>query len=172
LLAALGLQFEIHAADLPEVPQSGETPDQFVARAAREKAVYIAAHHAGERVLGADTIVTLEGEILGKPRDRDHARRMLSDLSGTAHRVCTGVAVAADGRTEVVVVSSEVAFRAMTSAEIEAYIDSGEPFDKAGGYGIQGEGGRFVVSLSGSYSNVIGLPLVETAGLLCRSGER
>lgn len=169
LLATLGLSFEIHPADLPEVPRSGEHPEQFVARAASEKAAHIASRHSGRRVLGADTIVALGGAILGKPRDRDHAREMLLHLSATTHRVCTGIAVVEGDLAETVVVTSEVAFRPMTTAEIETYIDSGEPFDKAGGYGIQSGGGQFVTSLSGSYSNVIGLPLVETMTLLSRS---
>lgn len=172
LLAALGLRFEVHAADLPEVARAGETPEQFVARVAREKAAHVASFHAGQRVLAADTIVAVGSTLLGKPRDRDHAREMLTGLSGTTHRVCTGVALVGAEGTKPIVVTTNVGFHPMTAAEIEAYIDSREPFDKAGAYGIQGEGGRFVRSLSGSYSNVVGLPLEETADLLSNGGRR
>ncbi len=167
LVDELGLTFEVDAADIPEIPRDGEAPEEFVSRAATEKAAHVAERHPGRWVLGADTVVALGDEILGKPRDRDDARRMLTALAGTTHRVCTGIALLL-GRElpDVMVVSTEVVFRTIEAAEIEAYIDSGEPFDKAGSYGIQGRGGRFVVSVSGSYSNVMGLPLIETAELL------
>jgi len=170
LLATLGLTFDVHAADIPEIPRTGETPEQFAARAASDKAAHVASRHGNRIVLAADTVVALEEEILGKPRDRNDARCMLESLSGRTHRVCTGVAVIAADSVRTTIAVSEVTFKAMTAKEIEEYVGSGEPFDKAGAYGIQSGGGRFVASVSGSYSNVIGLPVVETADLL--SGSR
>lgn len=173
LLAALGLRFAVDAADIPEIPQAGESPEEFARRAAADKAVYVAARHPGRLTLGADTVVALGGDILGKPLDRDDARRMLERLSGANHRVCTAIALTIPGAApDVAVVVSDVAFRPMTGVEIDAYIDSGDPFDKAGAYGIQSGAGRFVDSVRGSYSNVIGLPLVETIALLTRRRQR
>jgi septum formation protein len=167
LLAGLGLTFEVYAADIPEIPRSGETPEQFARRAAAEKAIFVASRHPGRQVLAADTVVALGSEILGKPRDRDEARRMLESLSARQHRVCTGIALVVErDLPDLVVVVSEVVFHPLSAAVIETYIDSGEPFDKAGAYGIQSGAGRFVESVSGSYSNVIGLPLMETVALL------
>jgi septum formation protein len=169
----LELRFEVDAADIPEIPDEGEAPETFVHRLAAAKAAYVASRHPGRRVLGADTVVALRDVILGKPRDGDDARRMLLGLAGTTHRVCTGIALlSACDLVEVAVVSTEVTFRKIGAAEIEAYLDSGEPFDKAGSYGIQGGGGSFVTSVSGSYSNVMGLPLIETAELLARRRPR
>jgi septum formation protein len=169
LLAAVGLTFDVHPAEIAEVPAEGEPPEQFAIRVATDKAVCVAFRYPGRLVLGADTVVALGDEILGKPRDRSDARRMLERLAGGKHRVCTAIAkVIRGGTPEAMVVVTEVAFRAMSAAEIETYIDSGEPFDKAGAYGIQGGAAGFVEAVHGSYSNVIGLPLVETIALLTR----
>lgn len=170
LLGALGLAFDIHAADIPEVPQPDETPREFVARAAREKAAFVASQRPGQLILAADTVVALGTTILGKPQDDDEARRMLQALAGATHRVLTAVALI--GGDAEVVVETAVTFAPIADTAIQAYIDCGEPFDKAGAYAIQGGAGRFVTSVSGSYSNVIGLPLVETAALLMRAGSR
>ena len=169
LFAALGARFDVDAADIPEVPRSGETTEQFVTRAACEKAAHVTGRHPHRLVLGADTVVALDGEILGKPRDRDDARRMLRNLAQRTHRVCTGLALVVDAAAaQNTVVATEVTFGPISTSEIDAYIESGEPFDKAGAYGIQGGGGRFVVAVSGSYSNVIGLPVIEVAHMLPR----
>ena len=117
-------------------------------------------------VLAADTTVSLAGEILAKPADRADAERMLRMLAGTRHRVLTAVAVTFEQRLEMAVSESDVTFAALDDARIQAYVASGEPFDKAGGYGIQGRAGAFVERLEGSYSGVMGLPLYETANLL------
>jgi septum formation protein len=121
-------------------------------------------------VLGADTAVVLDGEILGKPETAPQAAAMLERLSGRAHRVLTAVAVRHGGGIDGRVSDSEVRFRATTAAERLAYCATGEPFDKAGGYGIQGHAAVFVESIKGSYSGVVGLPLYETAALLARCG--
>jgi septum formation protein len=119
-------------------------------------------------VLAADTIVTIDGEILGKPADAVDARRMLARLSGRTHEVHTGVAVRAGERTELDVVTTRVSFVALTPAAVEWYVAGGEPLDKAGAYAIQGAGGIFVESIRGSVSNVVGLPLTATVDLLRR----
>jgi septum formation protein len=121
-------------------------------------------------VLAADTTVTLAGEILGKPFDRADAERILNLLAGTQHRVLTAVSVTYEGRHETVVSESLVTFAPLDDARIAAYVQSGEPFDKAGAYGIQGRAGAFVERIEGSYSGVMGLPLFETAELLRKFG--
>lgn len=172
LLQSLRLHFEIVPADIDEVPATGETPRQFAARAAEEKATFVAAHHPGRLVLAADTVVAIGDAIFGKPRDRADAARMLQALSGVTHRVFTAIVVLADGRqTNAITVETAVTFRSIAGSEIEAYVDSGEPFDKAGAYGIQGRAVGFVTAVAGSYSNVIGLPLEEVAALLA-AGRR
>ena len=129
----------------------------------------MARHRPGRCVLAADTVVIAGANLFGKPTDRDDARRMLRALSGRTHRVLTAVAlVGADGRVAETAVESEVEFRQLTAGEIEAYLDSGEPFDKAGAYAIQGLAQKFVTGVRGSYSNVIGLPMDEVLELLRR----
>ena len=122
-------------------------------------------------MIGADTVVDVDGEIFGKPVDADDARRMLRALSGRTHVVHTGVAVAADGEDACRTTSSEVTFAPLTDADIEWYLGTGEPFDKAGAYALQGAGGVFVTSVSGSVSGVLGLPLHETSALLGNLGK-
>jgi septum formation protein len=173
LLAALGLEFRIEAADIDESPRAGEGAEAYVRRLALEKASAVAAAHAGSLVLGADTVVVVDGEILGKPRDAEDARRMLRRLAGRGHQVLTGVAVvgAGEGGPRLAeVVRTEVLFTPMDEAEIGAYVASGEPLDKAGAYAIQGLGARYVESISGNYSNVVGLPLPHAVRLLRRAG--
>ncbi|MGM0569693.1 Maf family protein [Marinobacter sp.] len=172
LLRQLGLCFETRPVDIDETPQPGETPSVYVYRLAREKAVagFELAGEPEALVLGSDTTVVLDGRILGKPADRDDARVMLRALSGRTHQVMTGVALASQGGTEVTVSTTDVAFRPLDEREIAAYCETGEPLDKAGGYGIQGRGGAFVSSITGSYSAVVGLPLDVTADLLARAG--
>ena len=169
LLGRLGLAFTVRVPDVDETPRPGEGAETYVERLARTKAV-AADGHPGEVVLAADTTVELDGALLGKPADAASARAMLGGLSGRTHRVHTGVAVAAAGDLRSRVTTTEVTFRVLTPEEIEAYLASGEPFDKAGGYGIQGRAGAFVASVAGSVSNVVGLPLAQTAALLAAVG--
>ncbi|MBI43270.1 Maf family protein [Marinobacter lutaoensis] len=170
LLAQMGLAFEVCPADVDETPVAGETPEAYVARLAREKALAVAAARPDARVLGADTSVVLGQEILGKPEGPEQAVATLARLSGCRHRVLTAVALVHRGECRSRLVATEVVFRPLTRSEIEAYVASGEPMDKAGSYGIQGLGGIFVKELRGSYSAVVGLPLLETAGLLADAG--
>lgn len=149
-----------------------EEPPAYVSRLAGAKADAGIRHAAdpGRPVLAADTVVVIEREILGKPRDRDDAVRMLRLLSGRTHEVLTAIALAADGGISRRLSRSEVTFRDITAAEAADYWDTGEPSDKAGGYAIQGLGAVFVAQLLGSFSGVMGLPLYETAVLLEAAG--
>lgn len=169
LLSQLGLTFTVSAADIDESPLGGEAAETYVLRLAREKARAVAARHPGAWVLAADTTVALGAELLGKPRDAEEARAMLSRLSGRTHDVHTGVALA--GRhEEALVVRTRVTFRALGAGEIAWYAGTGEPLDKAGAYAVQGRGGFLVAAVEGSPTNVIGLPLGETLALLERAG--
>jgi len=170
LLEQIGLCFTVQSVDVDETPRDGEAPDLYVLRMAREKALACQRLPGNTDclVLGADTSVVLDGAIMGKPRDRGDARAMLQRLSGHQHEVMTGVALAGPTAVRERVVTTRVVFRRLAEDEIDAYLDSGEPYDKAGGYGIQGLGGVFVTSLVGSYSAVVGLPLDATADLLAQ----
>lgn len=173
LLRQIGVRFTVRAAAIPEEPLPGEAPERYVERLAAAKAETVWAAVAGrDPVLGADTAVVLDGEILGKPADAAEAASMLERLSGRTHEVLTAVAVRHAGGLEKRLSRTEVRFRATTAAERLAYCATGEPFDKAGGYGIQGHAAVFVEELRGSYSGVVGLPLCETAALLARCGVR
>lgn len=169
LLAQLGVEFSVVASDVLEAPQLGERPEGFAQRMAREKAADVARRRPGALVLGADTVVVVDDIILGKPAGRDDASRMLEILSGRTHRVLTAVALIDPARKiEEIIVQSWVEFRPLAADEIAAYLDSGEPFDKAGAYGVQGLASQFVLAVRGSVSNVIGLPLDEVSDLLRR----
>ncbi len=170
LLRQIGLDFQVRPAAIDETPGAGEPAADYVERLAREKALAVAAGAADALVLGSDTSVVLDGRILGKPEHPEQAREMLRQLSGACHQVMTGVALACAGRCESRLVVTDVRFRELSDGEIQAYIASGEPMDKAGSYGIQGLGGIFVENLRGSYSAVVGLPLLETASLLADAG--
>ncbi|AHE99194.1 Maf family protein [Thioalkalivibrio paradoxus] len=168
LLAQLGVEFTPVPADIDETPRPGESPAQLVLRLARGKAEAIAAAVPGRWVLGADTVVAVGGEILGKPADRHEAARMLARLSGRVHSVYSGLALARLGEpTRDGWVKTRVWMRDIAQAEIAAYLATGEPLGKAGAYAIQGRGAAFVRCLAGSYSNVVGLPLYELDRLLC-----
>ncbi len=172
LLEQLGVPFRIVDQDVQELPEPGESPEVFVIRLALEKARAGHARLGGELVpvLGADTVVVLDDEALGKPDSRASALAMLERLSGGSHRVLTGVALV-DGEREATRLSlSTVAFRDIGERERERYWESGEPADKAGGYAIQGRGGAFVEHLDGSYSGALGLPLFEVDDLLGEFG--
>lgn len=169
LLTQIAVPFLTQIAPIDENALPGESPIAYVERLARGKAqagLAALADTADAVVLGADTAVVLDGRILGKPADCDDALATLNALSGRTHQVLTAVALASRERLESRVVTSQVTFRALNQAEIEAYWASGEPQDKAGCYGIQGLAAVFVSQLQGSYSAVVGLPLCETAALL------
>ena len=181
LLTQIGVQFDTLVfreppradKELDETPHAGEAPLHYVERVARAKVEH------GERIIGwrkmlpqpilsADTTLEFEGEIIGKPADSEDAIRILHRLSGQTHRVLTAVAVASEERIESTLSISEVRFGELDETEIRRYVDSGEPMDKAGAYGIQGHAGLFVEHLIGSFSGVMGLPLFETGSLLRR----
>lgn len=170
LLRTLGVGFALVDIDIDEAVAPGEVPRDYVLRLAREKAAAGRMLCAGRApVLGADTSVVVDGAILGKPADEAELRYMLGRLAGRWHEVYTGVALAGQVPGEICV-CTRVHMRAITTAEIRCYWASGEPRDKAGGYAVQGLGGAFVDRLEGSWSNVVGLPLVETAALLVAAG--
>lgn len=172
LLELLGVDFKIRPMDIPEAPAEGESPQAYVQRLAQEKASACAAQVVAEAedkhwaVLGADTIVVAEDKILEKPRDYADYKTMMMRLSGRSHHVYTAVNLTAPACSETILVSSEVRFRELTDEDIARYWDTGEPVDKAGGYGIQGPAGAFVAHLNGSFFAVMGLPLYETDQLL------
>jgi septum formation protein len=170
LLAKLGRDFDVDAPDIAEVPRPGEQADVFAGRMADEKAAAVARRRPEAWVLAADTVVTLDGAALGKPKDTAEAVAMLRALAGRVHVVHTGVALLGPGGTssERMVVGTPVVFRALTLDEITAYVATGESFDRAGSYAIQGEGAHLVDRVEGSYTNVIGLPLPEVAAWLRR----
>lgn len=172
LLARLGVRPEIRPADVDETPRAGETADALVARLAGAKAVAGAAAGDGrdEVVLAADTVVVLDGRALGKPRDRDDAAATLRALSGRTHQVTTGVAVVRGPVSAATRVTTAVTFRPLSEHEIAWYVATEEPDDKAGSYGLQGAGAALVARVEGSDTNVIGLPLAETVGLLREVG--
>ncbi len=171
ILRSLGLSFTACGVDVDEQRLENELPKEMVLRLARAKA--IAADVDSSRiVVGADTVVVLEDDIFGKPKDRDECLAMLASLSDRTHRVLTGVAVLASGEVQTAVSITEVKFRGIDPDQALAYWHSGEPCDKAGAYAIQGRGGVFVEAISGSYSGVVGLPVYETSQLLCDAGLR
>lgn len=170
LLGQLGLAFEVSAADIDETPHPGEAAQAYVLRLAREKARTVAQRNPGAWVLAADTTVVLGEELLGKPHDTSEVREMMTRLSGRTHEVQTGVALAGPSGGDSLVVGTKVTFRTLSPEEIAWYASTGESLDKAGGYAIQGKGGFLVERIEGSPTNVIGLPLGETLGLLARSG--
>ncbi|MEP6492323.1 MAG: Maf family protein [bacterium] len=168
LLTLVGIAHDVRPANIDESYLAGETPPQHAERLAREKAA--AVDDASAVAIGSDTIVVVDGDVLGKPRDRAHAAEMLHRLSGRAHVVMTGVAVQWQGALESGLEEVGVTFRALTDAEIERYIDTGEPMDKAGAYGIQGYGATIVERVDGDYFAVMGLPLNRLARMLRAMG--
>ncbi|WP_018232101.1 Maf family protein [Thioalkalivibrio thiocyanodenitrificans] len=167
LLEQIGVSYRVYPVDVDETPLDGEAPEDFAQRMALEKArAGWRAQSGGQPVLGADTVVSLDGAILGKPVDRDDAMDTLGRLSGRTHRVFSAVALVHGEREAVRLSVTRVRFRTLAPREIGVYWDSGEPADKAGAYGIQGLGALFVEHLEGSYTGVVGLPLYETGQLL------
>jgi len=172
LLRQIGIEPDVvEAADVDEIPLKDETPRQLAVRLAGRKAEIVGRRRGDSYVLAADTVVALGRRILPKAEDAGQVRACLNLLSGRAHRVLTGVhLIAPDGRWASRLSESRLHFKRLTPSDLEAYLASGEGVGKAGGYGVQGRAGRFVVALQGSYSGVVGLPLYETANLLAGLG--
>lgn len=174
LLRQIEIEFQLLPVDIDESSNLHEPADAYVERMARSKAVagceMLQKHAEPAIVLAADTIITLDGKIIGKPVDRDHCRQILTMLSGRQHEVKTAIAVATKEDVLTRISTSQVCFKTLSDREIEQYCASDEPLDKAGGYAIQGKAAVFVRHLSGSYSSVMGLPLYETAELLNQFG--
>ena len=171
LLQQIGVEFRVVAADIEETPLSDEKPGEFVSRMAREKALEVMRREgAGLPVLGADTVVILDGQILGKPVNRRDAIAMLSSLSGKTHEVFSAVALAVNvSEIHQTLNVTRVTFSNLDPGWIESYCDSGDPMDKAGAYGVQGKAGEKISRIEGSFYGVMGLPLYETAQLLKRA---
>lgn len=163
LLRSAGLKFKTIPAHVNETAGEGEKPQKHVQRLSADKAFAVARKHPYSWVLGADTIVVIDGLILGKPKNKAQARQMLTRLSGREHKVFTGFTVVhlASGLEKTKAVQSAVKFKAITPDEMEWYVSSSEPYDKAGAYAMQGRGAYFIEKIRGSYTNVIGLPLCE-----------
>ncbi len=176
LLRQLGVEFDVMPSNILEVRAPGESPAEYVVRVAGDKTRWVA-QRVKERdlpvypVLGADTEVVLDGEILGKPENPAHGREMLQRLAGRTHEVLSGVCVWDRGREHAALSTSRVSLRPLTEAEIAQYWETGEPQGKAGAYAIQGRAAAFIAKLEGSYSGVMGLPLHELDGILRKIGK-
>jgi septum formation protein len=166
LLAQAGFTFEVIAADIDESRREREAPAEYVQRLALEKAQAIASRHTDAIVLGADTTVVLDGEVMNKPVDPADATRMLRALSGKTHQVHTGIAVVSAHGSKSHIETTNVVFRAIEDDELRTYVASGDPMDKAGAYGIQGYAARWIPCIEGDYFNVVGLPLSAAVGML------
>ena len=173
LLASAGFEFDVVPADVDETRLPNEAPAEYALRVAREKAQAAVAQCNGRPILAADTVVVAGGQVLGKPADATDARKMLRLLSGSVHEVLTAVVFQAAGREAVEVVSTRVRFITLSDADIDWYVETGEPHGKAGAYAIQGRASRYVDWIEGSWSNVVGLPvaavhrILKDAGVLC-----
>jgi len=172
LLAAARFDFEVIPSSVPEVHQPGESPEEYVARLSRDKAAVVAAQYLDRWVIAADTTVLLGDELLEKPADAADAKRMLAAIAGKTHMVYTGVTLqnAAAGFHETRVAESEVRILPLTEREIDWYVATGEPFDKAGAYAVQGIAAMFIDSVHGSFTNVVGLPLALLYQMLRKAG--
>jgi septum formation protein len=172
LLQSTGIPFDVHPSNVPEEHRPGELPHDYVARLSREKAHAIAKHHHKKWVIGADTTVYLDEQLLEKPTDRQDAIRMLTQLSGRTHVVYTGVTLEHRERnySETRVAESEVRMLQLSQDDIEWYVETGEPMDKAGAYAVQGIGAMFIDSVHGNYTNIVGLPLAVLFQMLRRAG--
>jgi septum formation protein len=175
LLRQLGYQFTVQTSNIDETIKENEVAYDYVLRLAKKKAEHVLAllpkeEQAYSVVLGSDTSVVFNGQILGKPVNEDDCINMLSLLSNNQHQVLTAIALVSESGVQREVVSTDIFFKVLTKAEIQSYWLTGEPHDKAGGYGIQGIAGQFVKTIKGSYSAVVGLPLYETAQLLAKAG--
>jgi septum formation protein len=172
LLGRLGLRFEVLPAEIDESYLGNEMPADHAERLAREKAIAVARDHPDALVIGSDTIVVIDHDVLGKPKDEREAKEMLGRLSGREHEVYTAVAVVRDRRIDSGIERVEVTFRPLSAREIDEYVATGEPMDKAGAYGIQGFGSAIVESIRGDYFAVMGLPVVRLLDLLQGQGWR
>ena len=173
LLAQIGVRYRVEAVDIDETPKSNELPVDYVVRIAAEKSAMCIYNdmHITLPVLSADTSVVIDGNILGKPENEAHADSMLRQLSAKTHKVYTAISLrSTDGQHHQILSETEVKFRSISTKEIQAYWQTGEPQGKAGGYAIQGLASIFVESINGSFSGVVGLPLFETAQLLSKQG--
>ncbi|MEE9258518.1 MAG: Maf family protein [Nitrospinaceae bacterium] len=170
LLKQIIAEFQVIPSEVEELFESGRTPEENALAVARDKALSVAQRYPGHCVIGADTIVVLGEEIIGKPRDPQEAREILHRLAGREHRVITGICVI-DAETLQETEDSTVRIKPLTDEEITRYVESGEPLDKAGAYAIQGDGAFMVASYEGSYSNIVGLPLEILRKLLRRTGH-
>lgn len=167
----IGIPFQVHAANINEDQIVGEAPIAYALRLARQKAQTVAAHYPQSYVLGADTIVVLKAEVLGKPKDQADAARMLRLLSGREHEVTTAVSLVAAGTlVQTRASTTRVFFREINEAEIQQYVAGGEPMDKAGSYAIQGGASRWTDRIEGEFSNVVGLPLSLVTEMLRTTG--
>ena len=172
LLGQMGFSFTVRPAKGEELPHPELTPAQLVEELARQKALEVFAEAASDDVVvAADTVVAIDGKVLGKPHDKVHAAQMLSALSGREHTVYTGVAVKRGETLLVEHEATQVRFRPLTEREIDLYIQTGEPMDKAGSYGIQGYGALLVEGIRGDYFNVVGLPICRLGRMLAQVGE-
>lgn len=171
LLQQLGLNPEVCPADIDETVHQGEHASDYVMRMAREKAQAVAQQYSANNVIvGSDTSVVVDDQVLGKPDDQKHAAQMLEMLSGRSHQVMSAVTVISSQGEQTLLSDTRVDFRSISQDEMAAYWTTGEPLGKAGGYAIQGLGASFIKTIEGSYSGVMGLPLYETAQLLQRAG--
>ena len=170
LLEQIGVHPAVHPAHIDETPLIDETPEDYVNRLARNKAEAVSQHYTEALVIGSDTSVVIDQQILGKPENREEFISMFKRLSGAKHQVMTAVAITDGQHTRSEVVITQVSFYPISERDIEAYWLSGEPQDKAGGYGIQGLGALFVKEIQGSYSAVVGLPIAETGKILEKFG--
>lgn len=171
LLQQLGLDPEVCPADIDEMVHEGEHASDYVMRMAREKAQAVAQQYPANNVIvGSDTSVVVDDQVLGKPEDQEHAAQMLEMLSGRSHQVMSAVTVISSQGEQTLLSDTRVDFRSIGQDEMAAYWNTGEPLGKAGGYAIQGLGAGFIETIEGSYSGVMGLPLFETAQLLQRAG--
>jgi septum formation protein len=166
LLTQIGIRFDVHAADIDETRHPNEGPAAYVQRLALSKAVAVHALHPDDTILGADTTVVVDNHILEKPTDRADAERMLRMLAGGTHQVLTAIAVVTSSEQRTHVEATNVFFAEIPQAELDHYIASGDPFDKAGAYGIQGYAARWITRVEGDFFNVMGLPLAATVRLL------
>lgn len=170
LLEKLRIPFSTHSADIDETIEAGQSPAQIVTTLALKKAKAVAEQYRNSVVIGSDTTVVSNGQILGKPVDRQDAKRVLQELSGQTHSVYTGVAVVYGTQLETFYEKTDVTFWPLADEEIERYLDTGEPFDKAGSYGIQDLGALFVQSINGDYFSVVGLPIARLSRVLKKMG--
>lgn len=171
-MRSVGVPFGVIPSRIEEIPLAEESPRRFVRRAAREKGEDVSTRYPEAFILSADTAVVVEGRLLGKPADRRDARRMLSLLAGREHKVHTAVCLLHKrrGYSDGICVTTTVRFRPLTRREIEAYLRTGECDDKAGAYAAQGAGNLLIEKISGSFTNVVGLPMTQTLGMMLRAG--